>query len=77
MEKKEVRFDLSKRVTVEFVKDFGAFKKGDTTEAGLVIAGKWVTEKLAKLSKEGKAYVDEHELGAMFGTSEASEETKD
>lgn len=72
---KTIKFDSSKRITIKFAKDFGAYKKGDEAQVGLALAASWVSQKAATLTKESKNYVEEHQLGAMFKDA-AAEETK-
>lgn len=61
-----VKFDSTMRVTVTFTKNFGSFKKGMSTKVGLVLAAEWVRTKVATLSKESRAYVEERGLKEMF-----------
>lgn len=68
-----LKFNLSKRITIEFTKDYGEYKKGTKAVCGLVLASEWVKAKAAKLTEESKAYVTEAGLEKMFGVATKNE----
>lgn len=60
MEDKSYRMDLTELFKVTFLKDFGAFKKSESTCVSLPIALKWINSGAVSTTPEIKSALDEN-----------------
>jgi len=77
-ETKSYPLDLKTRYDVTFTKDFGAFKKGDSTSVTLPIAMKWIASGVVSETDEVKTAIKKSEVSEVMDemTAEAKIEAK-